>query len=70
MLELLFIVLMITIFGKMFIFGMKATWGITKIIFSLVLLPIALIGLVVGGLVSLALPILLVVGAISMFCFD
>jgi len=70
MLELLFIVLMITIFGKMFIFGMKATWGITKIIFSLVLLPIALIGLVIGGLVSLALPILLVVGAISMFCFD
>jgi len=70
MLELLFIVLMITIFGKMFIFGMKATWGITKIIFSLVLLPIALIGLVVGGLVSLALPILLVVGVVSMFCFD
>jgi len=70
MLELLFIVLMITIFGKMFIFGMKATWGITKIIFSLVLLPIALIGLVIGGLVSLALPILLVVGVISMFCFD
>ena len=70
MLELLFIVLMITIFGKMFIFGMKATWGITKIIFSLVLLPIALIGLVIGGLVSLALPILLVVGVISMICFD
>lgn len=70
MLELLFIVLMITIFGKMFIFGMKAAWGITKIIFSLVLLPIALIGLVIGGLVSLALPILLVVGVISMFCFD
>ena len=70
MLELLFAVLMITIFGKMFIFGMKATWGITKIIFSLILLPIALIGLVIGGLVSLALPILLVIGVISMFCFD
>ena len=70
MLELLFIVLMITIFGKMFLFGMKATWGITKIIFSLILLPIALIGLVVGGLVSLALPILLVVGVVSMFCLD
>ena len=70
MLELLFAVLMITIFGKMFIFGMKATWGITKIIFSLILLPIALIGLVIGGLVSLALPILLLVGVISMFCFD
>lgn len=70
MLELLFTVLMITIFGKLFIFGVKATWGITKILVTVVLLPIILIGLVIGGLVSLALPILLVVGVISMFCFD
>jgi len=70
MLELLFAVLMITIFGKLFIFGVKATWGITKILVTVVFLPLILIGLVVGGLVSLALPILLVVGVISMFCFD
>ena len=70
MLELLFAVLMITIFGKLFIFGMKATWGITKILVTVVFLPLILIGLVLGGLVSLALPILLVVGIVSMFCFD
>ena len=70
MLELLFIVLMITIFGKMFLFGMKATWGITKILVTVVFLPLILIGLVIGGLVSLALPILLVVGVVSMFCID
>ena len=70
MLELLFAVLMITIFGKLFIFDVKATWGITKILVTVVFLPLILIGLVVGGLVSLALPILLVVGVISMFCFD
>ena len=70
MLELLFAVLMITIFGKLFIFGVKATWGITKILVTVVLLPLILIGLVIGGLVSLALPILIVVGIISMFCFD
>lgn len=70
MLELLFAVLMITIFGKLFIFGVKATWGITKILVTVVFLPLILIGLVVGGLISLALPMLLVVGVISMFCFD
>lgn len=70
MLELLFAVLMITIFGKLFIFGVKAAWGITKILVTVVFLPLILVGLVVGGLVSLALPILLVVGVISMFCFD
>ena len=70
MLELLFAVLMITIFGKVFIFGVKATWGITKILVMVVFLPLILIGLVVGGLISLALPLLLVIGAISMFCFD
>lgn len=70
MLELLFVVLMITIFGKLFIFSVKATWGIAKILVTVVFLPLILIGLVVGGLISLALPILLVVGVISMFCFD
>jgi len=70
MLELLFAVLMITIFGKLFIFGVKATWGITKILVTVVFLPLILIGLVVGGLISLALPILLVVGVVSLFCFD
>ena len=70
MLELLFAVLMITIFGKLFIFGVKATWGITKILVTVVFLPLILIGLVVGGLISLALPMLLIIGAISMFCFD
>jgi len=70
MLELLFSIMMIVIFGKLFIFGVKATWGITKILVTVVFLPLILIGLVVGGLISLALPILLVVGVISMFCFD
>ena len=70
MLELLFSIMMIVIFGKLFIFGVKATWGITKILVTVVFLPLILIGLVIGGLVSLALPILLVVGVVSMFCID
>lgn len=68
MLELLFLVLMFVVFGKMFLFGMKATWGITKMIVTIVLLPLSLVAMVLGGLFSLAFPILLVVGVISLFC--
>lgn len=68
MLELLFLVLMFVVFGKMFLFGMKATWGITKMIVTIVLLPLSLVAMVLGGLFSLAFPILLGVGVISLFC--
>lgn len=67
MLSLLFMVLMLVIFGKIFGFALKATWGITKIIFSIVLLPVFLIFLVFMGLMWIALPILLVIGVVSLF---
>ena len=46
-------------------FAIKATWGIAKIVVSLVLLPLILVGLVLSGLIVLALPLLIVVGIIS-----
>lgn len=66
MFTLLFAILMIWIFGKMIMLAMKATWGITKILFNLVFLPVVLIGLVIGGLLSVAFPILILVGLISL----
>ncbi len=68
MLSLLFAICMIWVFGKLFIFGIKAAWGISKFIVTVVLLPLALIGLVVGGFIYLAFPILLVVGIVSLIC--
>lgn len=47
-------------------FAFKAAWGISKIVVTLVLLPIFLIGLVLKGLVSIAIPILVVVGIVSL----
>lgn len=70
MLELLFGIMMFIVFGKLFIFGMKATWGITKILVTVVLLPLGLIAMVLGGLFSLALPLLIVIGIVSMFCHN
>lgn len=67
MLELLFAILLLVVFGKLLVFAFKATWGISKIIVTVILFPLFLIGLVVEGLVSIALPILIVFGIISMF---
>ena len=67
MLTLLFIILMLIIFGKLIGFAVKAAWGISKIIASVVLLPLFLIGLVAVGLIKIAFPVLLIVGVISLF---
>jgi len=60
----LFTILMIGIFGKLIGLAFKMTWGIAKILVTLVFFPIALIGLVIGGLISIALPILVLVGIV------
>ena len=67
MLTLLFAILMFVIFGKLLIFGIRVSWGITKILFTVVLLPIFLIGLVIAGFIYIAIPILVIIGLISLF---
>jgi hypothetical protein len=42
--------------------------GITKFLFTLVFLPVILIGMVVGGLIYIALPLLLIMEVVAMFC--
>lgn len=59
---LLFIFLMLGIFGKLIGLAFRATWGITKIFFRLIFLPVVLIGLVLAGLMYIALPLLVVIG--------
>ena len=67
MLEILVMMAMFYVFGKLFIFGLRAAWGLTKFIVTIVFLPIILIGMVLGGLIYLAFPILIVIGVISLF---
>lgn len=66
MLSLLFTICMIWAFGKLFIFGVKAAWGISKLLLTVVFLPLILIGMVIGGLMSIAFPILIVVGIVAL----
>ena len=67
MLTFIFTIFMFLIFGKIFVFAVKAAWGISKIIASVVLLPLFLSGLVAVGLIKIAFPVLLIVGVISLF---
>lgn len=68
MFTLIFIIFMFMIFGKLLTFAIKAAWGLTKIIWTIVVLPIALIALVACGLIYLAVPILAIVGLVSILC--
>ena len=65
MLTLLFAVCMIWFFGKLFLFGLKATWGITKFLLTIVLLPFVLIIMAVSGMFYIAFCILIVGGIIA-----
>lgn len=66
MLTLLFTILMIMVFGKLIIWAIKATWGITKVLVTIVFFPIILIGLACAGAIYLAL-ILLIIGGVVAF---
>ncbi len=54
MLTLLFIFLMLGVFGKLVGLAFRATWGVTKICFRLIFLPVVLIGLALAGLMYIA----------------
>ena len=69
MLNFIFMILMIVVFGKILKFAIKMAWGVSKIICSVILLPIALIFLLIKGLLEIAFPILIIVAVISLFAF-
>lgn len=67
MITFLFCMLMLAVFGKLAVFACRAAWGFTKIIVCFVFAPLFLIIMLISGLVYIAIPILLIVEAISFF---
>ena len=70
MLTILFLIFLFGIFGKLFFFGIRAAWGISKFVLMVVFFPVILLGMLVVGLVKLAFPLLLIFGVIAMFGAD
>ena len=64
---LLFAICMIGFIWKLFVFGVRASWGIMKLLCTVVLFPVILIGMVVGGLLYVAFPLLIIAGVILLF---
>ena len=64
---LLFAICMIGFIWKLFVFGVRASWGIMKLLCTVVLFPVILIGMVVGGLLYVAFPLLIIAGGIVLF---
>lgn len=67
MLSIIFFVLFMMVFGKMIGFAIRFTWGAFKIAMFLVFLPLTLVFMALGGLVYIALPILIIAGVASLF---
>ncbi len=67
MLEIIFFVLMIMVFGKIGMFALRASWGLAKIVLAVVFLPLTLIFMVLRGLLAIAFPVLAIIGLISLF---
>lgn len=70
MLTILFLIFLFGIFGKLFFFGIRAAWGISKFVLMVVFFSVILIGMLIVGLVKLAFPLLLIFGVIAMFGAD
>ena len=64
MLTLIFLILLLWFFIKLLIFGVKAAWGISKIILT-ILWPVLLIGLIIAGLFYIAVPALVIFAVIA-----
>lgn len=65
-LTILFIAFMLSVFGELISFAFRAAWGIAKVVFFIILLPLILIGLFAAGFVYIVFPILIIVGIVAL----
>ena len=60
----LLIIISMAIMFKILVFGLKAAWGIARLLLTLIVFPVIMVGLLMAGLIYLAIPILIVAGII------
>ncbi len=66
MLTFIFSIMMAVIFGRLLIFALRCAWGVGRVLFTLLFLPLLIIGAAAQGLMALALPLLVVMGLASL----
>lgn len=65
MLTLIFYIALFYVAIRMLIWGIKAAWGIAKIIAFVVLLPVLIIGLALAGMLMLAFGLIVLMAIIA-----
>ena len=68
MLTIVFAVVFAWVALKMLVWGIRATWGITKIICTYLLLPVLILGLIYVCIASFAVPIMVTVIVVLLVC--
>ena len=66
MMTLLFLIMFFGVFGKLASFAFRATWSMIKIFLFVFFLPAIVVMMVLGGLIYIALPVLVIVGIVSL----
>ncbi|MCQ2520727.1 MAG: hypothetical protein MJ107_09385 [Lachnospiraceae bacterium] len=66
MITLLFTLLMIAVICKMVALSIKLTWGLVKVATYIFLLPAIILAIAFSGLMTIALPVLIVVGLVAL----
>ena len=66
MLSIIFIVALVWGAVKMLIWGIKAAWGIARVLAVIVLLPLFIIGLAWIGLFYMAIAVLIIAGIVTL----
>ena len=66
MLTLFFAIMMIGVFGRLAGFAFRMSWGLLKVLLTLIFLPGIIIAGFISGLLYLAFPLLAVVGLFSL----
>ena len=66
MITLIFTILLIGLVIKLVALALKATWGITKVVLTVIVFPVVLVVLAVSGLMVIAFPLLIVGGIIAL----
>jgi hypothetical protein len=57
---------MIMFFGRLLLWAIKAAWSISKVVITIVVFPIVLIGMACMGFIYLAIIILIISGILSL----
>ena len=66
MMTLIMMIMFFVVFGKLLGFALKVGWSVFKIAAYLIFLPAIVLMMIFGGLLYLAVPILIVAGITSM----